>query len=309
MSDISNNIAILSYLKDKVHKWKNISVLLAIISFLLLVKVLIGGSFSQKIEAGNYIAEIEIEGTIFHDDYRDKALKKLSEDSSVKAVIVKINSPGGGIVASESIYMHLRKIVAKKPVVVVMQSVAASGGYMAAIASDHIIAHNGTLTGSIGVLMQSANIIGLGEKLGINFETYKSAPLKATPSPFERSSDYVKQVVQSSVEDSAQFFFEIVKERRSGKIKKSNYSKLFDGRVFTGRQALKVGLIDEIGDLDSALNHLKEKHKIDTDSVSVRKVKLIKPSNKLLQNLNAFLPFSAIENKFKSGQIMAIMPF
>lgn len=308
MSDLSNNIAILSYLKDKVHKWKNISILLGVVVILLLARLILGDSFSGKIETGNYIANIKIEGVIFEDDFRTDILEEIAKDDSAKAVIINIDSPGGGIVGSEVLYLNLQKISKKKPVIVVMHSVAASGGYMAAIAAEHIIAHNGTLTGSIGVLMQSAEMVDLANKLGVKFNTFKSAPLKASPSPFEKLDPYTEQVVQESIRDSAEFFFDLVKERRGEKLNKANLSRIFDGRIFTGRQALKAGLIDQIGGKQEALDYLKTKHNIDSESISLREVEIEKDSDRLVDKLIGFLPFGGFSKTMSGHEIMAIMP-
>jgi len=201
MSDLSNNIAVLTHLKDKVHKWKNIAILGGALSLLFFIKLLSGGEVSGSgiDSAGDYIANIKIEGTIVEDDYRSEILAKILEEDSIKAVIIDINSPGGGIVGSEILFSELRKISEKKPTVVVMGSVAASGGYMAAIASDYLIAHNGTLTGSIGVLLQSMEFTNLAEKAGVKLQTYKSAPLKASPSPFEKTNAQVDRVINESI--------------------------------------------------------------------------------------------------------------
>ncbi len=306
MSDLSNNLAILSYLKDKVHKWRNVSILLLVIIGLLLARMIFGSSISDKIETGSYIAEITIEETIFENDYRSKILKKIKNDSSVDALIVQINSPGGSIVGSEILHNELRSIAKEKPIVVVMNSIATSGGYMAAIASDHIIAHNGTLTGSIGVLLQSAQMVELAKKIGVEFKTYKSAPLKASPSPFEKDNPIVNRVIQASIADSADFFFDLVKARRGAKLSKSNYSQAFDGRVFTGRQALKIGLVDEIGDKNSALKYLKEKHGI--SGLEVKKVELENPRDILFKKLSGSIPFIGIKGD-SNNKIMAILPF
>ncbi len=160
MSDLPNNLAVLTHLKDKVHKWKNIAILAFVIVALLLLHMASGDDLSG-LKAGDYIANIKVEGMILEDDHRSKVLEEIAKEDSIKAVIVNIDSPGGGIVGSEILYADLKKIAAKKPIVVVMGSLAASGGYMAAIAADHIIAHNGTLTGSVGVLMQSAEFTSL----------------------------------------------------------------------------------------------------------------------------------------------------
>ena len=139
MSDLSNNLAILSYLKDKVHKWKNISILLVAVLLILLIRMLSVNSLSKGMEVGSHIAEIEIEGTIFEDAHRSKIIKEINKDDSVKAVIVNINSPGGSIVGSEILYGELKDLSKKKPIVVLMNSVAASGGYMAAVVADQVL--------------------------------------------------------------------------------------------------------------------------------------------------------------------------
>ncbi len=306
MSDLSNNLAILSYLKDKVHKWRNISILLVAICVVLMARVIVGGDISDKIELSDeYVAKIEISGPIFENDYRSKVLKDLEEDESAKALIVKVNSPGGSMVGSEILYSELRNIAKNKPIVVLMNSIAASGGYMASLASDHIIAHNGTITGSIGVLLQSAEMVNLAKKLGVGFNTYKSAPLKAVPSPFEKSNQAVDKVINSSIQDSASFFYDLVKSRRGKKLAKASYTKAFDGRIFTGRQAVKIGLVDQIGNFDSAVKHLQEKYKIDTDKI--KKVELSKPSKSILDKLSASFP--GLNQAQSSNKIMAILPF
>lgn len=304
MSDLSNNIAILSYLKDKVHKWKNISITLIIVILLLVFKMILPSSI-DRIETGSYIAQINIKDTIFEDEFRSKVLKKIKEDSSIKALIFNINSPGGSMVGSEILYNELQAIKANKPIVAVMSSVAASGGYMISLASDYIIAHNGTLTGSIGVMMQSPELGGLARKIGFDLKTYKSAPLKAVPNPFERPSAYANKVIQSSIDDSASFFFDLVKKNRGKRLAKSKYNIAFDGRVFTGRQAIKIGLIDEIGNFDSALSYLKNVKKINIDKFEVKEIKLEDPKEVFLKKLSGFLPISVKSN----SKIMAVLPF
>lgn len=304
----SDNLTALIYLKNKVHKWKNVSILLGILSFLLALRFISGGEFSGGISDGDYIANVKIEGVIFQDDYRSEILKKVAEEKSIKAVIIDINSPGGGIVGSEVLFENLRKISLVKPIVVTMGSVAASGGYMAAVASDHIIARNGTLTGSIGVLMQSPEFTGLARKVGVKFNTYKSSVLKGSPSPFEKSNPRVDRVINASIQDSYKFFADLVSHRRQGKLIK-NTRRVLDGRVFTGRQALKVGLVDEIGGKDQALRYLNEKHKIDIKKLSVKQVLVKKQETKFLDRFMSFLPFFDGAKSLNSGSgIMAIMP-
>jgi protease-4 len=304
---MSDNLAALIYLKGKVHKWKNIALLLAILSFLLVGKSMFGSKLSgDGFEGGDYIASIKINGVIMEDDYRSKILKEIAEENSIKAVIVNIDSPGGGIVGSEILFDDLREIAIKKPIVVVMGSVAASGGYMAAVASDYIIAHNGTLTGSIGVLMESPEVTELANKIGVKFNTYKSSTLKGSPSPFEKPNPAVDLVIKESIADSFEFFSGLVQERRGDKIKK-NARTVFDGRVFTGRQALEAGLIDGIGGTKEALTYLQN-NKIDTKKLSVHEVEIAEKNEKFFDKFFGFLPFfDGVNSKSSSHQIMAIL--
>lgn len=288
MSTSSDNFTALIYLKDQVRKWKNLAFFIAVIALLLLSRSFFlndEADLAQNVDGGGeYIASINIEGIILDDNYRENILKKIAAQKNIKAVIVNINSPGGGIVGSEVLYEKLREISAKKPIVAVLGSLAASGGYLTAIASDYIIARNGTLTGSIGVIMQTSEVTGLAEKLGIKFISYKSSPLKGAPSPFEKSSPEVNKVINESVKDSYQFFSELVLERRKGKLKK-DIANIIDGRVFTGRQALKAGLVDEIGGEGEALAYLKKSHNINTDKLEVREVSIEKPEAKFLEKI------------------------
>jgi len=304
----SDNLAALIYLKNKVHKWKNVAALFAVFALLLLANSLGGGLSGDRLIEGDYIANIKIEGVIFEDDFRSEVLEKIAEDKSVKAVIVNINSPGGGIVGSEILFDNLRDIAANKPIVVIMGSLAASGGYMAAIASDYIIAHNGTLTGSIGVLMESPELTDLASKLGVKFNTYKSSPLKGAPSPFEKSNALVDSVIKESIADSFKFFSDLVRDRRGSKINKNFAHTVFDGRVFTGRQALAAGLIDEIGGKDEALSYLSGA-KVDVKKLPVKEVEIIKQDKNFFDKFFGLLPFFGGAKSAHSGhQIMAVMP-
>ena len=207
MSLLPDNFAALLYLKNQCRKWKNIAFLMLIVSFLLFFKLISHPSAGNiENDVSDYIATIKIDGIIFDDNYRTKILKKLDTQNNIKAVIVNIDSPGGGVVGSEILYNNLREIAKYKPIVTVMGSMAASGGYMAAIASDYIIARNGTLTGSIGVIIQASEFTNLADKIGVKFLTYKSSPLKATPSPFEKTNPKVDQVINESIKDTYEFF-------------------------------------------------------------------------------------------------------
>jgi len=304
---MSDNLAALIYLKCKVHKWKNIALLLGIFSLLLVLRFVSGGTLSNDVVESDAIVNIKIDGVIFEDDFRSKVLKEIAEEKSVKAVIVNIDSPGGGIVGSEILFDDLRKIAAQKPIVVLMGSVAASGGYMAAVASDHIIAHNGTLTGSIGVLMESQEVTELANKIGIKFKTYKSSPLKGSPSPFEKSNAMVDGVIQESIADSYAYFSDLVRERRGEKLNKKLGNAILDGRVFTGRQALQAGLIDEIGGKDQALAYLSA-NKIDVKKLPIKDVEITENKEKFFDKFLSLVSFfNGSKTAGSTHQIMAII--
>ncbi len=303
-----DNLASLIYLKNKLHKWKNIALLLAVFSVLLAIKMIFGVGLSSGVIEGDSIASIKIEGVIFEDDFRSKVLKEIAETKSIKAVIVNINSPGGGIVGSEILFNDLRAIAEVKPIVVLMASVAASGGYMAAVASDYIVAYNGTLTGSIGVLMESPEVTDLAQKLGVKFNSYKSSPLKGSPSPFEKSNPLVDKVMKESIADSYRFFADLVKERRGEKLNKKFSNIIFDGRVFTGRQALEVGLIDKVGGKSDAISYLAEQ-KIDVKNLPINEIEIVEHEKKFLEKFFGFLPFfNGAKSRIFGTEIMAIMP-
>jgi protease-4 len=209
---------------------------------------------------GDHIARLWVEGVIRDDVARDELIYELKQDPSVKAVIVRINSPGGTVVGGEALYRNLRSLSAEKPVVAVMGEVAASAGYMTALAADHIVAREGTITGSIGVLMQSANVTGLMEKIGVKPVVVKSAPLKAAPNPMEEVTPEVLAATENVIMDMYQMFLGLVVERRPLDVVEAR--QLADGRIFTGRQAKQAGLIDETGGESTALTWLREEKKL-----------------------------------------------
>lgn len=205
---------------------------------------------------GPHIAKVEISGVIMDDEKRSKLLANLAK-SDAKAVLLMIDSPGGGVTASEDIYEAVRVIAKDRPVVAVLGSVAASGGYIAAIASDHIVARKTSITGSIGVLAQYPNFTDLLKTLGVQVESIKSSPLKAAPSGLEPTSPEARKALEVLILDHFDWFKKIVAERRS--LDPSGLGAVSDGRVYTGRQALDLKLIDEIGGETEALAWLGTK--------------------------------------------------
>lgn len=270
--------------KSHLARWKLISVgLIGLMIFgggslLLGTKNISKKTFSTGSE---YIASIKIDDMIIDDMDRVRRIDSLARDKDIKAVIVHVNSPGGSVVGSEMLYNSLRKLSVEKPLVVVMESVAASGGYLAALAGDYVIAHNGTITGSIGVIMQTPEITKLAEKLGIKFNSFKSGELKANPNPMEELTEEAREATMDSIHDVYNYFIEIVAKRR--KLKLEDVKILADGRIYSGRQALKLKLIDAIGDEDTAIEWL-QKNKGISENLEVVDVRL-KKREKLLDIL------------------------
>src|ERR1700742_5126693 len=211
---------------------------------------------------GGAIARVNIEGVIRGSRQRVEALQRLA-DSSAKAVIVHVNSPGGTVAGSEELYDSLMKLKAKKPMVVVVDGLAASGGYITAIASDHIIAQQSGIVGSIGVLFQFPNFSELLKTVGVKVEEVKSSPLKAAPNGFEPTSPEARDALDALVKDSYAWFKNLVKERRA--MDDAQIEKVADGRVFTGHQAVGLKLIDQLGDEKTAVEWLVEQKGVKKD--------------------------------------------
>jgi protease-4 len=210
--------------------------------------------------AGPYIARVTIEGLIRSDRDRVEALERLGR-SSAKAVIVHINSPGGTTGGSEQLHDALKRLKEQKPMVVVIDGLAASGGYIAALASDYIVAQSSSLVGSIGVLFQYPDVADLLKTIGVKVEEIKSTPLKAAPSPFEHTTPEARAAVEAIVMDSYDWFRGLVRDNR--RLDGNDLARVTDGRVFTGRQGLQLKLIDELGDERQALAWLAKEKGID----------------------------------------------
>jgi protease-4 len=212
---------------------------------------------------GPHVARLWIEDIIVDDQERTEAIDMLAEDDEVAAVVLRIDSPGGTLSGSEELYLALRRVAEVKPVVAVIGGVGASGGYMAAIAADRILARDSSITGSIGVVLQTMEVTELLAKLGIAPEAIKSAPLKAQPSPFEKLTEEARAATEATVRDSFELFAGMVGERRG--LTGEALARVTDGRVFTGRQALQAKLIDGIGGEREALAWLETERGVTPD--------------------------------------------
>jgi protease-4 len=246
-------------LRRKLTFWRVFAVLLAIgavVAFAMMMRAP-GGSLLSA-ETGASIARVTITGLIRTDRDRAEALERLA-NSRARAVIVHINSPGGTTAGSEELYDSLMRLKALKPTVVVVEGLAASGGYIAAVAADHIVAQETALVGSIGVIFQYPNFTDALKTLGIKVEEIKSTPLKAAPNGFEPTSPEARAAIESVVMDSYAWFRNLVQVRRM--LDDEALERVADGRVFTGRQGLALKLVDEIGDERTAIAWLeKENH-------------------------------------------------
>jgi protease IV len=215
----------------------------------------------------DHIARVKISGLITGDQKTLDLLDDIAKADHVKGLILRIDSPGGTTAGSEAIYEAVRKIAKDKPVAAVMGTIAASGGYITAIAADHIVARGNTITGSIGVIFQWAEVSKLLESIGVQMQEIKSGDLKAEPSPFKPLSEKAREVSNQMVQDSFAWFTGLVAERR--KLPLDKVKTLSDGRVYTGRQAVTEKLIDELGGEDTAVDWIKREKKLSAD-IAVR---------------------------------------
>jgi len=204
--------------------------------------------------AGPHIARLAIEGLITGDKTTLDLIRDVEKSSAV-AVIVTLESPGGTTTGSEKIYDALRHLASKKPVVGVVGNLAASGAYIAALGTDHVVASGNSLVGSIGVLFQFPNFSKLLDTVGVKVEEVKSSPLKAAPNGFEPTSTEARAALAALVSDSFDWFKGLVKTRRQ--MSDDELAKVADGRVFTGRQAVGLKLIDALGGEDEAVKWLE----------------------------------------------------
>ncbi len=202
---------------------------------------------------GGTIAIVELKEQIVSSEDIVRQFKKYREDNSVKAIVFRIESPGGGVSASQEIYEEVKKTRdSGKPVVVSMGSVAASGGYYVSLGATKIVANPGTLTGSIGVISEFLNFNQLFNKIGIGSTTVKSGKFKDTGSPYRPFSEEDKKYFQETIDDVYQQFLNVVETER--KLSPAKAKELADGRVFTGKKAYEVGLIDTLGTYEDAIS-------------------------------------------------------
>jgi protease-4 len=211
-----------------------------------------------------HVARLSISGVITEDRDLTELIGDLAEDDAVKGILVAVDSPGGTTAGGEALYVALRDAAAKKPMVASVGGLAASAGYMTAIAADHIVARRTAITGSIGVLFQYPNVVPLLDKVGVSVNVIKSSPLKAEPSPFSREEvPGAREAIARLVDDTYQWFVDIVADRR--KLPREEALRLADGAVYSGRQALRLKLVDAIGEEDAAIDWLETERGVAAD--------------------------------------------
>jgi len=237
-------------LRRQLTTWRIAAIVLAIIA--VLVVALRFGGFVNLTRP--HIAKLELSGVITGDEETLKKLREIGRSSAV-AAILEINSPGGTTEGSEVLYDEIRRLEQKKPVVAVVDGMAASGAYIAALGADRIFAHGNSIVGSIGVLVQYPNFSGLMDKVGVKYESIKSSPLKAAPNGFEPTSDAARDAIGALVADSFTWFKDLVRDRRG--LTAEELAKVADGRVFNGRQGLPLKLVDALGGETEAIAWLE----------------------------------------------------
>lgn len=242
-------------LKRRLNFWR----IVAIIAVVAVIAVGFGkfGPFRER----DHVAVLQVSNLIVSDSRRNAALLRLMDDQHAKAVLVRINSPGGTVVGGETLFTILRKVADKKPVVAVINELGTSAGYMTAIGADYIVARQGSITGSIGVILQTTDITGFLGKLGISTEAIKSSPLKGTPNPLEPLTPAARAASRAIISDMYDMFINMVADRRG--LPLETVKQLADGRIFTGRQAIQNGLIDKIGGEEEARLWLAEEKGIE----------------------------------------------
>ena len=247
-------------IRRKLTFWRVTAI--ALIIFAIAGASIVTGNRTGLLGVRPYIARVTISGLIRGDRERVEQLDRLGRSSTARAVIVHVDSPGGTTAGSEQLFDSLSRLRAQKPLVIVVDSMAASGGYITALAGDHIVAQQTSLVGSIGVLFQYPNFTDLLSKIGVKMEAVKSTPLKAAPDGYEPTSPEATAALNSIIQDSYAWFKGLVKDRRH--MTDAELATAADGRVFTGHQAIGLKLIDELGDERAALAWLAKDKNVDT---------------------------------------------
>jgi protease-4 len=245
-------------LKRRITIWRVAAVVLGLLFLAVIV-------FGDRQMAGTpgilpHVARINVSGVITDDRKMLDLLDRVAKADQVKAVILDINSPGGTTTGGEAMYDAIRRLTQKKPVVATCGTLATSAAYIVALATERIFVYGNTITGSVGVIFQWANVTELLKSIGIEVEEVKSGPLKAVPSPFEPTDERAREITREMVEDAKEWFVGLVKKRRD--IEPSSVPGLTQGRIYSGRQAVEYKLVDQIGGEREALSWLSKERDV-----------------------------------------------
>lgn len=244
-------------LKRRLFFWRIVAVLGVILA------VVIGTLKFAPSPNDEHVAKLMVENVIVENDRRDHAIQKIADNDNAKALIVYINSPGGSTYGSERLYRALKDVAAKKPVVTVIGTVGASGGYITALAGERIFAGETSITGSIGVIVQFTEISKLLEHVGIKADAITSGPLKGEPSPLKPLSAAGRRHLQDMVLETHEWFKNLIVENRPLSVKEVR--AIADGRILIGKSAQSAGLIDELGGIKEARIWLESNKQIPLD--------------------------------------------
>jgi protease-4 len=248
-------------LRRRLSLWRALAIAAVVIALFVL------GTSGDKLSEAlgeQQIARVAIEGTILENREQLELIKRIGDAEHVKGVLVFVNSPGGTTTGGEALFVALRDLAKKKPVVAQFGTIAASAGYIVGLGADYIVSRANTITGSVGVLIQWPEVSQMLDKIGVKFNEIKSGPLKAVPSPFEPLNEEGQQVTKSMIDEGFRWFLSLVETRRN--IKPADIPGLEQGRVFLGQEALDLKLVDAIGGEDQAVDWLRTTHKIDKDA-------------------------------------------
>jgi len=250
--------------------WRTIS--------LITVVIIVYLSFEnqEKSSSNGYIANYNISGLLISADDIIEDLEELKSNNEVNSIIISVDSPGGTTVSAEEIYLKLKEVSLVKPTAIVMRNIATSGAYLLSLGGDVIFSRENTITGSIGVLLQWARVDEALSKLGIEVNEVKSGKLKAEPDFFGEIDEDAQKVTKEIIDETFEWFIRIVKVERN--LNPSEINTISDGRIFTGRQAIELNLVDEIGDKNDAKIWLVKNKEIDSNSVIIDYGKSKKPS-------------------------------
>jgi protease IV len=232
-------------LRRRASFWRASAFVIAAVAVVLLLGRMGDLKTLSGVPVGGQVADIKVDGFIETRPEAVDLIKRAAEDNRVKAILLHIDSPGGVASGGEALYRAVRSASAEKPVVAVIDGLGASAAYMTAIAADHVIARESSITGSIGVIFQFGHFEDLLGRIGVEYGEIKSAPLKGEPSLFKEPDPAALAMIQALVNDSYDWFVGLVAERR--KLPPEEARRLADGSVFTGRQALRLKLVDGLG--------------------------------------------------------------